>query len=54
MSDFYLDIQEAIEALMENNIAPVRQLFDTWNLDINSADDWAAVQDHINNFLENK
>jgi hypothetical protein len=53
MSDFYLDIEEVIEALAENNITPLRKLFATWNLDINSADDWSGVQDAINNFMEN-
>lgn len=53
MSDFYLDIEEVIEALHNNNTEPLRKLFTTWNLDITSDDDWAGVQDSINNFLEN-
>jgi hypothetical protein len=53
MSDFYLDIEEVIEALAKNNITALRKLFATWNLDINSAEDWAAVQDHIDNFMDN-
>jgi hypothetical protein len=53
MSDFFIDIEELIEALTENNITPLHQLFTTWNLDITSAEDWAGVQDAINNFMEN-
>jgi hypothetical protein len=53
MSDFFIDIEELIEALAENNITPLFKLFTTWNLDITSEEDWTGVQDAINNFMEN-